>query len=174
MCLRGFTWLNFTELANILLVFIKEPLFLTKQLRDSKPGCCSLLLTWTILPSVDLNGLKRRPSALLIIKRQSRTVLNRLMYSFTECTSLLGLLSIFSLIYFVIRSLKLASEVSFLRFVILHSISQISCTLTRWAIHFWVKINCNSEYLVVSKDKLEVNLMDNVFIVSASSHFMGL
>ena len=37
-----------------------------------------------------------------------------------------------------------------------------------------MKANGDSEHLVVSKDKLGINVMDHSFIVSASSHFIGL
>ena len=37
-----------------------------------------------------------------------------------------------------------------------------------------MKANCDNDHLVVSKDKLGINVMDHSFIVSPSSHFIGL
>lgn len=40
-------------------------------------------------------------------------------------------------------------------------------------ISFGMKTN-DDDYLFVSKDKLVINLMDNLFTVSTSSYFIGL
>lgn len=56
-------------------------------------------------------------------------------------------------------------EVSFLRLVFL-TVSQICCTEVRKTPGVWMQTNCDDGYLVVSKDKLGIDLMDNVFCLS--------
>lgn len=86
---------------------LKRLCFFRKQLRDSKPGHSSLLFIWIIFPSsLDLNGLKKMYPLHYWLRKDSLGDWTDSTYYFIECTPLLESLSISSLIYFAIRSVK--------------------------------------------------------------------
>lgn len=78
-------------------------------------------------------------------------------------TPLLKSLSVSSLIYFGIRS-----EVPSWGLSSCHKVCPICCTVVREALLVWMQTNCDDDYLVVSKDKLGIDLMDSLYICSLS------